>query len=42
MWATISAEPKETECIYVPRGRRGRDRMVVGYTITYAINAYHL
>jgi len=23
------------------RGRRGRDRMVVGFTITYAINAYH-
>ena len=21
--------------------RRGRDRMVVGYTTTYAINAYH-
>jgi hypothetical protein len=23
------------------RGRRGRDRMVVGFTITYAISAYH-
>jgi len=23
------------------RNRRGRDRMVVGFTITYAINAYH-
>ena len=23
-------------------GRRGRDRMVVGYTTTYAANAYHL
>jgi hypothetical protein len=23
------------------RGRRGHDRMVVGFTITYAINAYH-
>ena len=23
------------------RGRRGRDRMVVGFTTTYAINAYH-
>jgi hypothetical protein len=22
-------------------GRRGRDRMVVGYTTTYAISAYH-
>ena len=23
------------------RGRRGRDRMVVGFIATYAINAYH-
>ena len=23
------------------RGRRGRDRMVVGYTTTYAISSYH-
>jgi len=23
------------------RGRRGRDRMVVGFTTTFAINAYH-
>ena len=23
------------------RGRRGRDRMVVGFTIIYAISAYH-
>ena len=23
------------------RGCRGRDRMVVGYTTTYAISAYH-
>jgi len=23
------------------RGRRGRDRMVVGFTTTYATNAYH-
>jgi len=23
------------------RGRRGLDRMVVGFTITYAIGAYH-
>ena len=23
------------------RGRHRRDRMVVGFTITYAINAYH-
>ena len=23
------------------RGRRGRDRMVIGFTITYAIGAYH-
>jgi hypothetical protein len=24
------------------RGRRGRDHMVVGFTTTYAISAYHL
>ena len=23
------------------RGHRGRDRMVVGFTTTYAISAYH-
>jgi len=23
------------------KGRRGRDRMVVGFTTTYAISAYH-
>jgi len=23
------------------RGRRGRDRMVVGFTTTYAISEYH-
>jgi len=26
---------------YMHRGRRGRDRMVVGFTTTYAISAYH-
>jgi hypothetical protein len=25
----------------VQRGRRGHDRMVVGFTTTYAISAYH-
>ena len=24
-----------------PSGRRGRDRMVVGFTTTFAISAYH-
>jgi hypothetical protein len=24
------------------KGRRGRDRMVVGFTTTYAISAYHI
>ena len=28
-------------CKQVYRGRRGRDRMVVGFTTTYAISAYH-
>jgi len=27
--------------LYRKRGRRGRDRMVVGFTTTYAISAYH-
>ena len=27
--------------MYVLWGRRGRDRMVVGFTTTYAISAYH-
>ena len=26
---------------YEIRGRRGRDRMVVGFTTTYVISAYH-
>jgi len=26
---------------YSPRGRCGRDRMVVGFTTTYAISNYH-
>jgi hypothetical protein len=27
--------------LYMYRGRRGRDRMVVGYITTYAISGYH-
>ena len=27
--------------IVLQRGRRGRDRMVVGFTTTYVISAYH-
>ena len=30
-----------TTCIYRLRGRRGRDRMVDGYTTTCAISVYH-
>jgi hypothetical protein len=26
---------------FIQWGRRGRDRMVVGFTTTYAISAYH-
>ena len=29
------------ECMQHVRGRRGRDRTVVGFTTTYAIRAYH-
>jgi hypothetical protein len=28
-------------CPYLLRGRRGRDRMIVGFTITRPISAYH-
>jgi len=28
-------------CVLRCRGRRGRDRVVVGFTTTYAISAYH-
>ena len=31
----------ECHISYCSRGRRGRDRMVVGFTITYAIVVYH-
>jgi len=27
--------------LIIARGRRGRDRMVVGFKTTYAISAYH-
>jgi len=28
-------------CIHLHEGRHGRDRMVVGFTTTHAISAYH-
>jgi hypothetical protein len=28
-------------CTLISWGRRGRDRMVAGFTTTYAISAYH-
>ena len=31
-----------TQLVKKNRGRRGRDRMVVGCTTTYATSAYHL
>jgi hypothetical protein len=31
----------DTSSILLWRGRHGRDRMVVGFTTTYAISAYH-
>ena len=30
-----------TQCHWLKMDRRGRDRMVVGFTTTYAISAYH-
>ena len=32
---------RNTVNIITSRGRRGRDRMVVGFATTYAISAYH-
>jgi len=29
-------------CYTSSEGRRGRDRMVVGFTTTYTISAYHI
>jgi hypothetical protein len=29
------------KCLITKKGRRGRDRMVVGFTTIYAISAYH-
>ena len=31
----------ESPCYNVYNGRRGRDRMFVGFITTYAISAYH-
>ena len=33
--------PEATDIYYGTRGRRGRDRMVVGFTTTCTISAYH-
>ena len=33
---------KSIDDMHIPcRGRHGRDRMIVGFTTTYAISAYH-
>jgi len=33
LWSNLSSD--------MTGGRRGRDRMVIGFTTTYAISAYH-
>ena len=33
--------PHCLQLLYAVGGRRGRDRMVVGFTTTYAVSAYH-
>jgi hypothetical protein len=33
LWSNLSSD--------VTAGRRGRDRMVIGFTTTYVISAYH-
>ena len=38
---TITKHEKHLFSLMSQRGRRGRDRMVVGFTTTYAISAYH-
>jgi hypothetical protein len=42
-FSIISLEKTSKYCVFVScrRGRRGRDRVVVGFTTTYAISAYH-
>jgi hypothetical protein len=32
----------KVSCQEFYRGRHGRDRMIVGFTTTYAISAYHI
>jgi len=31
----------QVNCYWLMRGRRGRDRMAVGFSTTYAISTYH-
>jgi hypothetical protein len=40
MWLHPTHYP-DSKCTYSSRGRRGRDRMAVGFTTTFAISAYH-
>jgi hypothetical protein len=37
IWGTISL----TNCSWISGGCRGRDRMVIGFTFTYAISTYN-
>jgi len=37
----INVQEKYFSPIQDERGRRGRDRMVIGFPATYATNAYH-
>jgi hypothetical protein len=41
VWLFKSAIVKNVKLLSMRRGRRGRDRMVVEFTTTYAISAYH-
>ena len=40
-WTEMFIESSYLLCHCVSRGHRGCDRMVVGFTTTYAISAYH-
>ena len=43
-WITLTGLTQQDCCVFAkqrPRDSRGRDRMVVGFTTTCAISAYH-
>jgi hypothetical protein len=41
IWIQFRIIKKKMNLIYVLRGHHGRDHLVVGFTTTYALSAYH-